>query len=310
MLDFTHLPKSQLIPRFDVFYAAQSAGTTTDSWQTWSKPRGVSFVYGLILGAGGGGGRPTAGANPGAGGGASGGIGTFLCQASLLPDTLYIRPGIGGAGGATDGANGSSGDTSYIVTSPVNNPSTAFEAVLVTAQGSGGGNQSTTGGVNTGTTPVFSNQLQFAITNALVGVNGSPGGNATSNGSSATWGASGIGPTCHGGGGGGGNAVTTGGGITITGGAGVGPFATIASAQGAGATGYGYNRRLDQLGPRGNSFFAFTGGKAGGGSNVANGGSGGHAAYACGGGAGGGSLSGTTGNGGNGGDALIILLAW
>ena len=305
MLDFTHLPKSQLIPRFDVFYAAQSAGTTTDSWQTWSKPRGVSFVYGLIIAAGGGGGRPTAGANPGAGGGGCGAINTFLCQASLLPDTLYIRPGIGGAAGTTDGANGSAGDTGYIATQPnINN-----ESVLVTAAGAGGGNQATTGGT-AGAVAVFSNQLQFALNGSVAGASGGNGGTSGNAGAARTWGASSVGPTIGGGGGGGGNATNTiGGGITVTGGAGVAPWASLAGVSaGTGPDGHGFNRRLEQLGPRGNSFFAFTGGVGGGASNGGTGGNGGRGAYGCGGGGGGCGV--TSGNGSAGGDSVIILMAW
>jgi hypothetical protein len=307
MLDLGHLPRSQIIPRFDVFYAAQSAGTTTDSWQTWSKPRGVSFVYGLIQAAGGGGGRPGTGAVSGGGGGGGGSTNTFILPAYYLPDTLCLRPGKGGAGATTNVTPGGDGTTSYLCTQPNINS----ESLLVSVVAGLGGAAAATGGT-AGAIAVFSNQLTFAVTGTITGNTGAAGGSAGVTGSAATWGASTRGPTTAGGGGGGGaSANTTGGQLTVTGGAGVAPFASLSTASASSAPhGHGFNRMLNQFGPRAlyGMGFAFTGGPGGGASNGGAGGRGGHGAYGCGGGGGGGGA--TTGNGGNGGDGLIILLAW
>jgi hypothetical protein len=307
MLDLGHLPRSQLMPQWDVIYAAQSAGTTTDSWQTWSKPRGVSFVYGLILAAGGGGGRPNTGNVVGAGGGGAGSVNTFMLPAYYLPDTLYVRPGKGGAGGASTNADGTIGDTSYLCTQPNINT----ESLLWSSAGGGPGLAAQTGGA-AGAVGVFSNQLTFAVTSTISPHAGTNGGNAGSAGAQFTWGVASRPPIGGGAGGGGGNAANNAGGAqNITGGAGVAPFGNISGVSAtSGGAGHGFNRRLEQLGPRAlyGMGFAFTGGVGGGASNGGTGGNGGHGAYGCGGGGGGGGA--TTGNGGNGGDGLIILLAW
>lgn len=309
MLAHGHLPRAQLIPLFDVFYAAQGAGTTIDSWQTWEKPRGVSFVYGLVQAAGGGGGRPNTGNVVGGGGGGSGSTNVFMVPAYYLPDTLYVRTGCGGAGGASTNVSGANGDPSYLCTQPnINN-----ESLLVSVAGAGGGAAAQTPGV-AGAVGVFSNQMTFGITSNLIGAGGAAGGAAGVAGGGALFGLATRAPFCGGSGGGGGNASNQlGGPMTVTGDAGVGPFRTIpgqAASLGTAAAGYGHNKRLDQFGPRAlyGMGFAFTGGCGGGASNGGAGGNGGPGGYGCGGGGGGGGA--TTGNGGNGGDGLIILLAW
>jgi hypothetical protein len=309
MLDFGHLPRSQIIPRFDVFYAAQSAGTTTDSWQTWSKPRGVSFVYGLILAAGGAGGSPAVGSVSGGGSGAPGATNTFMVPAYYLPDALYVRVGMGGAASLSNNTDGAAGATSYLCTQPnINN-----ESLLVTAAGGSGGTGAGVAGTG-GVVAVFSNQLTLAVTSSVAGATGSNGGTAGNNGNAATWGVASRSITCPGGSGCGGTGSNrSGGNITVTGNAGVAPFPTIGGVvAAAGVAGHGLNRMLNQFGPRAlyGMGFAFTGGSGGGSSGTGvNGLNGGPGAYGCGGGAGG--AGGTTsGFGGNGGDGLIILLAW
>lgn len=74
----------------------------------WNKPKGINFVYALLIaqGCGGGGGTSfgvgTAGG--GGGGGAPGNIEQFLQPAYLVPDTLYVVVGRGGRGGTPGNA--------------------------------------------------------------------------------------------------------------------------------------------------------------------------------------------------------------
>src|SRR5574343_336906 len=76
-------------------------GAATTTWQVWSKPRGVQMVMILAVGAGGGGGNgfsaAAGSARGGGGGGGSGAISRVIIPAILLPDVLYVSPGVGGA---------------------------------------------------------------------------------------------------------------------------------------------------------------------------------------------------------------------
>ena len=102
--------------QFQVFYAK---GT---DWQTWQKPAGCSMVYIFALGGGGGGGRPADGATTvGGGGGGSGGITRALIPAVLLPDTIYVQPGVGGLGANLANNAGSNGNLSCIAILPNTN---------------------------------------------------------------------------------------------------------------------------------------------------------------------------------------------
>lgn len=70
MLDFSHLVTGTN-KDIQVFYA--SAPTAGTAWQTWVKPRGISFVHFFVLGGGGGGGSGVVGAASTAAGGGGGG---------------------------------------------------------------------------------------------------------------------------------------------------------------------------------------------------------------------------------------------
>ena len=101
MIDVSHIPSQQ--QNTTIFY---SAGI----FQTWNKPRNAKFIEKFCLGGGGGGGHTTitAAGVAGGGGGGSAGIVRGIIPAFLLPDTLYIQVGKGGAGGkasATLGKN-------------------------------------------------------------------------------------------------------------------------------------------------------------------------------------------------------------
>lgn len=93
MLDFFNLQLPSGV-NFQEFYGG---GTTKD----WVKPRGVSMVAFLLIGAGGGG-RNGSAANGGQGGG-SGGVSYWIGPALFIPDILRFTIGAGGAAGATGG---------------------------------------------------------------------------------------------------------------------------------------------------------------------------------------------------------------
>lgn len=68
---------------------------------TWAKPRGVSMVRMLIIGAGGGGRPGTTGV--GGQGGGSGVATTWIGPAMFIPDILRISVGVGGASNSSGG---------------------------------------------------------------------------------------------------------------------------------------------------------------------------------------------------------------
>jgi len=111
MLDLNNIPSQQ--QQTTILYA-------TGNWQAWSKPRNAKFIEIFCLGGGGGGSIATVGTgarNGGNGGGASG-IVRGIIPAFLLPDTLYILVGKGGAGSTTNNTAGGVGGISYIGLQP------------------------------------------------------------------------------------------------------------------------------------------------------------------------------------------------
>ena len=111
MLDLSHIPSQQ--QQNYTFYA-------TGNWQAWNKPRNAKFIEIFCLGGGGGGSHPTNQSTAGSGGagGSSAGIVRGIIPAFLLPDTLYILVGKGGAGGTVSNTTGGSGAISYIGLQP------------------------------------------------------------------------------------------------------------------------------------------------------------------------------------------------
>jgi hypothetical protein len=297
------LPR-QGITNWQTFYAAQSA-TTTDSWQSWMKPAGCSWIYIFCQASGGGGGRPNNGSiSVGGGGGATGGTTRMLIPAFMVPDILYVRPGSGGAGATTANTAGSIGVTSHV--SMAANTTTAN--LLLGQAGGSGGAASTTGGTAgvAGTTnPAM---VGVSLFTTVVGATGRDGASANDgNGVSITQtGASLTTP-----GAGGGNGFGSGGSIvnnvvfpTISGGA----------TEVNGSVGFQEGAIIQ---PGLKSFpMIFSGGSGGGGtkSGGAGGtaGSGGNASYGGGGGGGGGggNSGSTSGNGGSGGDGFILIGAF
>ena len=298
------LPR-QGITNWQTFYAAQSV-TTANSWQSWTKPAGCSWIYIYCQASGGGGGRPPDGDGAGAGGGGSGGTTRMLLPAFTVPDILYVRPGEGGFGATTANTAGSTGISSFVSTAP----STASANILVSHVGGGGGAAVTTAGLAGGSASQGMPTLGVSLFNTIVGVAGSNGGSNGVDGVDITQTASSL-TTGGTGGGGTGNR----GGNIINGFV----YPTITSSSGQdGRNGFQLGTILD---PGLKSFpMIFSGGTGGAGGDGTGGGNrynGGKGSYGGGGGGGGAGVStgaGPTpraaGNGGDGGDGFILIGAF
>jgi len=282
-------------------------------FQIWNKPKRARLVYFYVLGAGGGGGGGRSSAmnsSTGGGGGGSGAITTALISANLLPDALYMSPGVPGAGSLASSVGGDGGLPSYVMFTP--NFSATINTFLIANGGSGG---------NTGTGSVAGQGgAGGTIWNYQSTIHGNIGLITADAGSAGTIGTTLAGtivnltPTLPVSGGSGGGAVSSGGtsynGASIIG---SGFLPTLApgtnnSTNAAVTRGKdGYNSLFEKHDP-----MFFTGG-SGGGANAtginANGGNGGDGAPGCGGGGGAGTYNGTGGTGGRGGSGLI-LVSW
>lgn len=319
MLDISNIPSSTSSTQ--IFYT-----TGTTSWQTWTKPRNAKFIQIFCLGGGGSGGAGgravTGSVQAGASGGGSGGIVRAFYPAFLLPDVLYVQPGVGGASVAgtvstVGGVPGNTGSVSYVSMAP---STTAVYIIAQSSPGSGGNlnigaaNISTT--TNTGgsgaTVWTFTNSAFTAlgIVSASAGVAGPGTPNATT-GVTPTYLALATNIVTGGGGGGGNNSVTIGSytaqnGVSITSASAIllsnvngGITGSIIGSGNPGDNGYG------TLIP-----FCGTGGAGGSGqaSGSGAGGRGGDGWYGCGGGGGGwGSTIGTGGRSGKGGDGIVMI---
>lgn len=284
MLDLSHIPSQQ--QQTFTFYSL-GAGV----WQTWQKPRNAKFIEIFCLGGGAGGSIATIGTggrNAGSGGGA-GGIVRGIIPAFLLPDTLYILVGKGGAGSTTNNTAGGVGGISYIGLQP----STSEQTLICKSSTTAPNNAAAGATISTVSLSAFGNLGLFT---AIAGVGGSTGTSGA--GASQTALATSL---VTGGAAGGGKGVATffsGGNITsasailttqVNGG--------VTDAQN-GADGYG------TLIP-----FCGTGGAGGAGrqGDSGAGGNGGNGFYGCGGGGAGGTTTVTGLRGGNGGDGLVII---
>jgi hypothetical protein len=216
-------------------------------------------------------------------------------MATMIPDVLYIRVGLGGAAVGA-GTAGNPGGLSYISIAPDTN---AANLLLVSgnvaAQGGGAGAGAGTATAGAGSTIATTALCLFSslgVVTFLAGGIGAAGGGVNAAGSSSTALATGF--TCGGAGGGGVTATNRAGGDVT----GAGPLVTIAGgAAGSNPGGPGYNLWAPMC---------FTGGSGGGSSNNTAGGAGGDAGQGSGGGGGGG---GTTGGGGGAGGTGLIAIA-
>lgn len=295
----------------------------TDTFETWQKPAGVSIVHFLVIGGGGGGGSGyctgSQANTAGGSGGSAGGIVNVTIPSMLLPDTLYIRVGAGGAGGASttvEGANaGQPGGISYVSLYPsISTGSVIIQSSTSIATGGVAGSK-TVGSIGPALATVSTaNELRW------IGINGG----------FVTQTAAGIASTLTNGAGG---SITFSG--LLTGGCGGGGTRGLPSGQGGGAGGaIDFSATLSVAGGisvqvRGGlastttaasridgdpGIFSYqpfisTGGGGGAGANfdaTAVGGNGGAGAFGCGGGGGGGGRA-LSGAGGRGGSGLIII---
>jgi hypothetical protein len=130
MLDTFNFPTPQTA-NYQEFYGP-GAGNTTKDDRTWIKPRGVSMVRFMLIGAGGDGGNGSA--SNGGGGGASASVTSWIGPAIFVPDILSMRLGVRGGGS-------SAGTTriTYYSSNGIN--------ILLSATGGGNGGTTTAGGV-------------------------------------------------------------------------------------------------------------------------------------------------------------------
>jgi hypothetical protein len=267
------------------------------TWQTWVKPSGAKLVNIICQGSGAGGGgglQRTITPRGGGGGGGSGATARLTIDANLLPDILYILPGVGGVGGTSSvtPSVGTSGQNSFICLIP--DTSSVSNVILrsgTTPAVGGGAGTTAAGTAGAGetlsliTNSIFANLGTFTF---QVGVNGTIGG--TANGQGVT-----ITNFLVGAGGGAGTGV---GGTTNA--TGVFPAVSSTPINTNGADGIILYKPILML----------YGGRGGGGSSTSgNGGNGGNGAPATGGGGGGASANTgvNAGNGGRGGDGFIII---
>lgn len=273
------------------------------TWQTWIKPRGAKLVNIICqgAGAGGGGGFLNTTTRGGGGGGGTGATARLTINANLLPDILYILPGIGGNGGlggtvsgAAGTTAGSPGQNSFVTLIPstvsVSNVVLRSGATPTTGGGAGSGAVGGTAGaaetISLIANNIFANLGTFTF---QAGQAAAAGG--TTNGGAAVY----ANYTTGGGGGGG-----TGNGTGISA-AGVFPAIPAATVNTNGQNGIILYKPI----------LIHVGGMGGGGSTTGNGGNGGKGSPGTGGG-GGGAGQGATGaavggNGGRGGDGFVII---
>jgi hypothetical protein len=293
-----------------LFYA-NSSGSISGSFQAWNIPEYASFVHFTVIGGGGGGaggygGTPFASGRQGGGGGAPGGLVAVSIPTILLPKTLYLQVGYGGAPGtgsnsqAVAGQSGRNGTISYICLYPEINPG----SVLIQSSNTeaGGGTVPNAGAAVT-IADVINLKWLGIVGNTIAQTAGAA--STVSGGNSVTYVGLLTGGTGGGGKPGGFNNGTVGGSVVMTS---ITSSITVTMAGGAGGSAVGGNG-----GDGINGFFSWkpfiaTGGTGGGAGSTGafNGGTGGKGAYGCGGG-GGGAAGNIGGTGGAGGDGLIVI---
>ncbi|MFY7883352.1 MAG: glycine-rich domain-containing protein [Dolichospermum sp.] len=265
------------------------------TWQTWIKPRGAKLVNILCQGSGGGGGGgfQDPGTRSGGSGGGSGATAKLTIDANLLPDILYVLPGIGGIGGfgGAPATAGSPGQSSFVTLVP--STSSASNIILrsgtVVAAGGAGGTSAIPTQAAGETINVIANNI-FANLGTFTYQAGITSNSASLTNSAATTPANFVSNS------GGGGGTSTSGGVS-----GSGVFPSVPTTP------------VNANGPDGPIYYKPTlilyGGRGGGGAATGNGGNGGNGAPGCGGGGGGASanVGVNAGNGGRGGDGFVII---
>lgn len=285
MLDLSHIPSQQ--QQTYILYA-------TGNWQTWNKPRNAKMIEIFCLGGGAGGSTPNVGAagSLGAQAGGAGGIVRGLMPAFLLPDTLYVLVGKGGAGffNVTNSAGGPGG-ISYVGLQPSTSEQTLICKSSTTTAGG-----STAATISVVQLSAFGNLGLFT---PIAGVGGGTGGSNTPT-QGASLNALGVSLVTGGGGGGGKNATA------FAAGGNINAASAILTNQVSGGTADG-EKGADGYGTL--IPFCGTGGAGGAGraGTTGKGGDGGNGWYGCGGGGCGGGSTAVGQRGGDGGDGLVII---
>ncbi len=294
MLDVFNLVNESAM-NIQKFYA-----TDATSWQVWTKPRNATIVFMICIGGGGGGscGGNVPGERYGGAGGGSGGISRLTVPAIIIPDTLFVQPGIGGAGTTIIATTGGTGGISYVSVMPDSNTANLFLASSTAGAGGGTGAPSgVTGRVSEGAGGTVA--LITATPFALMGKWTANAGGAGNTGGTYITAETGfdtkmINNCILTGGSGGGSGTFAGGSITTSG---QFPALNPGSTGDAGSSGWILEKP-----------FSTTGGVGGGGNTGGTGGDGGNAAIGSGGGGGGSGIA--SGVGGNGGSGLVIIATW
>jgi len=259
MLDIFNIPGQQ--DNVKVYYTQG-----TSAWQTWIKPRNCKFVWMMCIG-GGGGGFPNGGTG---GGGAA--MTKAIFPANVLPDILFVQPGVGGVSNIQQAAR------SFVSITP----SSAIIMNLVCTSGTSIAIGSTG---ETAATVAAAGLLSLGNFISIAGSSGGSGAGVTPFQSTViSGGAAGAQTT-----------TSTGPSIASTD---FGTFTIQAIPGGAGTVGGKGSDGVFSWKP-----FYSLGGAGGGGSTTGVGGGGGNGAYGSGGGGGG---TGATA-GSNGGDGLVII---
>jgi hypothetical protein len=272
-------------------------------WIPWCKPRGrFEGIELFTLGAGGGGGGGFTGAassaRGGGGGGGSGAMARCIIPYDLVPDILYLQPGVGGIGGGNTVA-GTAGTLSQVAVRP---NAVSLDVILISgnanAGGGGAGSAAAVGAAGAaGTVAVQSAMiLSFGIQFLIAGQAGGAGGAiAGGNGTAVAFPTTGL--RCMGGTGGGGTtAVDFAGGVITASASLVSDVRPVGSAAGGNNGSDGYLLRQP--------FWSYPG-QGGGSSNSGTAGVGGRGGPGSGGGGGG--AGATSGRGGDGGPGLILV---
>jgi hypothetical protein len=277
MLDVFNIPGQQ--DNVKIFYAQSGS----NSWQTWQKPRNCKFIWMMCIGGGAGGNGGASNTVAGsANGGGSGGVVRALFPANVLPDTLYIQPGLGGVGGSAGSGTGGDGAKSYvtITSSTASIMNIVCTSGAAAATGLNGETIATTANAGllslgnfiaiAGQSYAFAPVTPLTLTFVSAGANGGTSTASPPNEGGSIL-ATNISPVILGGTS---NTMVGGNGIVS-----LKPFYCL-----GGAGGWGSNS-----------------------ADAAAGTNGGNGAFGCGGGGGGSSTSSTGGKGGRGGDGLVII---
>jgi hypothetical protein len=313
MIDYFNLTNTDI--NNQVF---ESVGLNT--WQMWTKPRGIKFVNFIVIGGGAGGGGGVKGASgsnrAGGGGGGSSGITRAIFPANVIPDILYVLVGQGGLGGAA-ATTGTAGGLSYVSVNPTTTPTIN----ILLASGAAGALPGTGAGAGGAAGTIFAQTAgllsYLGTVNLIAGQAG-----ATSTPPSTVGSITIALPTTGGAAGGTGSNTNTGfAGGNITGAGfvptilGATPGGTPTPSSPAGNPNDGYTSKPSGLVTMRNPMF-FTGGSGGGGfpgggGVIGFGSKGGNGSYGSGGGGGGaGGNGGVGGAGGNGGNGLVLINCW